>query len=387
MPDYEYISPSEQLAQQGGVQTAQRPSSGPTVAAPAKAVEPQPQGFDLGKMSTYGQAFNLLPQPVRDAGNAAWDVTKKVYTFLDTPLSERAGVSIPKAGGILGGDYTGGVGLDEVGNFLLQEATRPTNLLAAFVPESKLTKAPKLIRAAGFFLGAPSRSESVLARAASQAVMMTGARAGTGIADAALDKAGIDSTPLHIGAALLGGAVGGGLSLAGLSSAAEKTLGVDVLHAATPIGRVKVRPQTVQEFARRGVGEMPGSTPEAVRSVMSLPTADELTANGRLTADYFANTVLPDLDRQKNGAVASLVSHARQGYAQLGKVTEADGIQQITGARSGQPINLRDAIEFGATRYGADLSAEQLAGINKMIEAARAALRQGRDARWGAEHR
>ena len=369
MNQYRQYTDEEIAALRGGVQEAQRPASGPQVAQPSRASAPQPEAqprkFDLGRVSTYGDAYTqYVPEGVRNAIGAVAAPVGSVWKFFDTPLSERTGLRVP--------DMPGPI--DETLNFFNDEITRPTNYLAALGLASKLTKAPRIVRAAGFFLDGPSRSPSFVNRAVAQAVMMTGARAASEVAGKALDSMEIESTPVRMATQLAAGIAGGGLSLAATRSAAEQTLGRDIMGSGLNL-KPHITDATrtgAQAVPRKGIGVAPGSTEDAARPVLSLTTSDELVARGKNTVDYINNSYMPALDKQVKSVTSALDSYAQQGYKLLGKVDEQDGIWTITGGKSKRPVNLIDALDFGVARYGADLDAKQVEGINRMRAVARA---------------
>ena len=165
----------------------------------------------------------------------------RAWSFVDKPISERLGVKIgPMAGP-----------LDEIGNFLLEEGSRPTNLLA-LVPglgvASKVAKvAPRLGKAAGIIEGAGKFAFSPISQSANPLI-----RYGTEIGMGALARGGAEianefvgedaSTPAKVGAGLAGGLAGILLGRRVASSVAEKTFGRDVLGLANPVMGVRGAP-------------------------------------------------------------------------------------------------------------------------------------------------
>ena len=124
----------------------------------------------------------------------------RVLSELDRPLSERAGIEIP--------DLPGPV--DEIGNFVLREGTRPTNFIMAAVGGPATTGA---LRGAGVLgriaatVAEPVVQGGILTRLASEAAVNAGARV---IGDAAVEALPEDAPGIVKGAVALGaGAIGG----------------------------------------------------------------------------------------------------------------------------------------------------------------------------------
>ena len=83
--------------------------------------------------------FRWIPEPIRDIGSGLG----RAFSEIDRPITERIGFEIPEMRGPV----------DEIGNFLLQEGTRPTNLLFALpgvgagtVLARAATKAPRMAK-------------------------------------------------------------------------------------------------------------------------------------------------------------------------------------------------------------------------------------------------
>lgn len=148
--------------------------------------------------SEGGGTFGFLPSQVR----AGFSAAGTIFSELDRPLSERIGFKFRETRGPL----------DEIGNFLLEEATRPTNLLFA-VPAAGASvrlgrSGSRLARVAGTLLDPVTGATSSLpTRIAGETIVSAGSRAGSELAaEAVPEDAGLLGTVAPV---LAGGLVGG----------------------------------------------------------------------------------------------------------------------------------------------------------------------------------
>jgi hypothetical protein len=237
----------------------------------------------------------------------------RAWSFVDKPISERLGVKIgPMAGP-----------LDEIGNFLLEEGSRPTNLLA-LVPglgelgvASKIAKvAPRLGKAAGIIEGAGkfafspiSESANPLIRYGTEIGLGAAARGGAEIADKFVGEDA--STPAKVGANIAGGLAGLLLGRRVASSVAEKTFGRDVLGLANPVmsvrGKEPIGPpeQPLGEFL-----QVP--SPDS----LSNKTIKELTSTGNWGAGL--EGVLARVKRSLPGVINKLEYEAAGAFKRMG---------------------------------------------------------------------
>lgn len=165
-------------------------------------------------------------QPQEEEGGGKFGFLAPVGRFIeaiDRPLSERLGFRIPDARGPL----------DEIGNFLLQEATRPTNLLIAAggagAAGKLATSGSRAARGLGAVIQPISASRSLPVRIAAETAVSAGGRGGSELTTSMLpDDAGPIPTAIS-------GVVGGLLGAGGIAA-------------------------TVRSFSRNGTREIPRLT-------------------------------------------------------------------------------------------------------------------------------
>lgn len=311
----------------------------------------------------------------------------RAFSFVDKPISERLGVKIgPMAGP-----------LDEIGNFLLEEGSRPTNLLA-LVPglgvASKVAKfAPRIGKAAGIVEGAGkfafspiSQSANPLIRYGTEIGMGAVARGGAEIAENFIGEDA--STPAKVGANIAGGLAGVLLGRRVASSVAEKTFGKDVLGLANPVMSVRGKEQYGQGLV--------GPPEKLLGEFLQVPSPDslnnktirELTSTGGWGAG--AEGILSRVKRSLPSVINSLDYQAKGAFKRMGwnedyftlgreLTTDANGktVEKILPDNlvkaskdkgnayikdvNGKFIPLADAIEF-KSKYA--LSPEQIKAID-----------------------
>jgi len=282
--------------------------SGANVEGIAPSASPQMAGR-LGSPPASDSSWwdSNLGRALSSAGQA--------WSFVDKPISERLGVKIgPMAGP-----------LDEIGNFLLEEGSRPTNLLA-LVPglgvASKVAKvAPRLGKAAGIIEGAGkfafspiSESANPLIRYGTEIGLGAAARGGSEIADKFVGEDA--STPAKVGANIAGGLAGLLLGRRVASSVAEKTFGRDVLGLANPVMGVRGKEQYGRDLV--GPPEQPLGEFLQVPSPDSLSnkTIKELTSTGGFGAGL--EGVLARVKRSLPGVINKLDYEAAGIFKRMG---------------------------------------------------------------------
>jgi hypothetical protein len=150
----------------------------------------------------------VVPEPVRDVGG---NVLRTAWNVADTPLSQRVGFKIPEMRGPL----------DEIGNFVTQEATRPSNYALA---------------AASFLTGGTATpalfASQMAARTGARAAVASAARPLTQRLGGSLTRAALQgSAPKRAMARMAGGIIepASGLGTRGLGS----RVGAEVATAAS----------------------------------------------------------------------------------------------------------------------------------------------------------
>lgn len=310
------------------------------------AVQPQPAPSG-GFLSSAADAFRAVtPQGFRDVAGRGLREVGGFIAAADKPLSERAGLRIPD----LPGPF------DEAGNFILQEATRPSTLAIALGGAGLAGKlATSGVRGAGFAaqLVAPVGGRTLAARTLGETALAVGGRAGGEVGVRATEGF---PTPIRVTAALAGGLVGGLGALGATRSGVRTALKRDIL-APIPI---RITPPTPEAGVRRG-NLLRAKTPEQLPRAF---TEVDVLKIGR------------DIARQSTSQQARLAATVSALMDRIGKRTKgADGNIRFENIRDkgGQAALAQDVLE-NPTRYS--LTAEQQRAVQEYSETAQLLTRE-----------
>ena len=290
----------------------------------------------------------VVPQQARDAVG---------FTFneLDKPLSQRAGFRIPEMRGPL----------DEIGNTVAEELTRPSTILIAAGGAGLAGKLGTMGRVGkvASALVAPAGGKNLATRTLAEGAAAAGARGASGAVQDALPEN--TPTPVRVGLGLAGGVVGGTAAVQGLRSGIRGTVGRDLLNAAD----VRVQPRGLEAEATPRVGVL--LKPKGKEQLGEGYTLDQVFP-GRISG---GDTVAEDLARQVSSQSNLLAESADDAFRRLGKATKTkDGNFVVEGvARAdglARPAYLQEILErpdrfiLGPEQVKA---VEDLLGINRLV--------------------
>lgn len=265
---------------------------------------PVPQVQDGGFLGGFADLFRTVtPQGFRDVLGAGGQAVARGFGELDRPLSERLGFQF--------GDDP--LFFDEIGNFLLEEATRPTNVLFALGGAGAAARVGRAgFRGAGLAanLLAPVGGTNFATRFAAETALATGARAGSEAAERALPEG--TPLPARLALGLVGGVAGGVGVVGALRSGVRRAIGRDLL-APPNITGINVTPTTVEAGQRRGV-------------LLRAQTTEQLGA------DFSVKNVVRvarDLERQSDAQADVLVARGAGLLRRLGR-TATDSTGNLT---------------------------------------------------------
>ena len=307
------------------------------VAAARRRLGLAPQQTDVGFQSTQPESKPSEPKRGKSLAARAADGFRAVvpqqardavgFTFneLDKPLSQRAGFRIPEMRGPL----------DEIGNTVVEELTRPSTLLIAAGGAGAAAKLGTLGRGGKIAAGliAPAGGTNLATRTLAGGAVSAGARGGSSVVQDALPE----DTPtparvlLGLGAGVFGGAATLGATRAGVRSA----VGKDILSPDLGAGYNAFRPT---------IKDIPTEAGTRKGNLIRLAGADQISS----LKDF--NQMLLTSRKDVESGVQFAVSTVRDAVRRLGVETGKDGYEYIKGVRdaAGRPALLGDVLEFKA---------------------------------------
>ena len=275
-----------------------------------------------------------------------------VLAAADEPLSDRFGVRIP--------DLPGPV--DEFGNFILQEATRPTTALVALGGIGAASRIARLgFRGSGAIAGfvAPVGGSTLATKMAAETAGAAGARAGFGFLDEKFEDA---PTSARIALGLLGGLVGGAGAVSGLRRGVRTALRKDIL--APQVFGPTLRPTRKESGERIGL-MLKAKTVEQIEAGTGRPaTGADVVDEGKRMRDPSIGVV-----QQQTEVLVARTSHALDTLPKL--TTDKTNNLVFTGIRRlnpevPEPAYVQEVLEFGGSRF--DLTPAQQRAVDDIIE-------------------
>ena len=343
-PTPEQIAAAAAARRRLGLGSAERsPSPLPTAAVPTPPPSTGSSGF-LGFLDAVTPEF--MEPIARGAGRG--------LAAIDKPISDRVGFSIP--------DLPGPV--DEIGNFLIQEATRPTNALIALGGVGAAGRVANLgfkgaKPIAGFI--APVGGSNFATRLAAETAAVGGFSGVNRLVDEQLPE----GTPTSVRVALgLGtGLLGGAGATTALRSGARRAVGRDIF-APPAIGR-RLR-QTREEPGER-IGELlKARTAEQIE----VATRRELTIDDVLGESTRLRQASTGTVQQQTEVMVARAARAIDTMPDI-RVDETgnevfDGIRRLNSDVT-EPAYVQEVLEYGSTRF--DLTPAQERALDDIADA------------------
>ena len=287
-----------------------------------------------------GGLFSVVPSGVQSALSGGLQQAGRLFSALDKPLSERLGIEIPEMRGPL----------DEVGNFVLREASRPTTALTAFGGAAAAGRVAaagfrgsgllaNLLAPAGSTLGGKIASETVLS--------MAGRAAGEGAAKGA-ESLGAPRS-VQVAAGLIGGALGGAGAIGGMRSGARAAVGKDIFTPPNVLGRelVKIREelQSLTSPDRKGallrpVGQAELGDDYTIKDALKVGEALNRSVDSQLNRIVLsADRLITDIGKRTRGEwdeATQTFKKSKKGNTYVEDIKRSDG----------SPALLQELIEF-----------------------------------------